>query len=285
MVLNVKDVSFTVKHKQILKGINFDVCEKECFALLGPNGAGKSTLVDIITGTIKPDHGEVSIFDSKSFQTVKEQVGVLYEYVPLFYYYKVKEIVAYVCSVYNVEKSGLFDMIHALGIDRIENKMIQVLSKGERKKVGILLTILHDPKLIIVDEPTSDLDPFMRETVWYYFLKNNRTILFTTHLWEEVEKIAGKVAFIHNGEILAIDTVERFLSETYIRSKRKIVIQKQNFDLNRMKDECFVDYQDHVYVYPRDIDSFISKGQLDKYAIKEIELKDVFLSLTNKIRI
>jgi ABC-type multidrug transport system ATPase subunit len=285
MVLSVKNISISLKHRQILKNINFDIKEGECFALLGPNGAGKSTLVDIITEAIKPDSGEISIFNSKSFKNVKNRIGVLYEYVPLFYYYKIKEIIAYVCSVYNVNKSSVIDIINALGIDKIENKMINVLSKGERKKVGVLMTILHNPAFIIVDEPTSDLDPFIREIVWHYFSQNNRTILFTTHLWEEVEKVANKVAFINDGEIIAIDTIERFLSDIYMKSKRKIVIQKNDLDLSMMKNECFLTYKDYVYVYPQNVDSFMSEYQITNCTIKDIELKDIFLSLTNNIKI
>jgi ABC-2 type transport system ATP-binding protein len=281
-MLIIDNVSYKIKGKQILKDISLELKEGERLALLGPNGAGKSSLIDIITGAIKPEKGDVKIM-SGSFQKAKDQVGVLYEYVPLFFYSKVKEIIAYVCSVYDVKKSSLHEIIKVLEIDKIEDKLVKVLSKGERKKVGVLMTILHDPKLIILDEPTSDLDPFMRDEVWNFFLQEKRTVFFTTHLWEEAEKKAQKIAFIFKGQIIAVDSPDGFLSDRYLKNKKKIVLTGSNNYEETIKDVNYIRNKEELFIYPDNIDSFLNNHNLSNYSIADIDLKDVFLHLTKNL--
>jgi ABC-2 type transport system ATP-binding protein len=278
-MLSIKNISYSIKDKPILKDINLEIKDGECLALLGPNGAGKSSLIDIITGAVKPDSGQATI-NELPFKKVKKNAGVLYEYVPLFYYSKIKEIIAYICSVHNVKRKTIQPIIQALEIDKLENKLVKVLSKGERKKIGILMTIVHNPNFIILDEPTSDLDPFMRDTAWDFFMAENRTVFFTTHLWEEAEKKAERIAFICDGQILAVDTPENFLSDKYLVNQKKIVLTNgHNPEFNGIKH---IKQNDEVLVYPDNVDSFVSSYKPKNYAITEIDLKDVYLHLTNK---
>jgi ABC-2 type transport system ATP-binding protein len=282
-MLKVSDVNLKIKGKEILKNISLELKDGECFALLGPNGAGKSTLIDIITGVIKAEKGNVKIFN-RSFQEAKNMIGVLYEYVPLFYYSKVKEIIAYICSVYNIKKRDFYEIVKLLEIDKIENKLVKVLSKGERKKLGILMTIIHNPKFIIVDEPTSDLDPFMRDIVWKLFLQGNRTVFLTTHIWEEAEKRADKIAFILNGEIIAIDSTVNFLNR-YMNNTKKIVLSCSENCEQILKNVRYYQNNTELIIYPDDINLFLKNTGIKNYSISDIELKDIFLHLTKNIHI
>lgn len=274
-MLTIKNISLKIKEKHILDNVSIEVNKGERIALLGPNGAGKSSLVDIITGAVKPENGEVLVID-QPFRKVKDKVGVLYEYVPLFYYSKVKEILAYVCSVYGINKSDIIEIVNSLGIDKIENKLVKVLSKGERKKVGVLMAILHNPEFVILDEPTSDLDPFMREKVWNLFLRGGRTVFFTTHLWEEAEKIADLIIFISNGKIIAKDTPKGFLSNKYLSNKKKVILPNDNFFDALTNGEYFYRNEQELIIYSDNVEEFVLKNNLKNYTISDVDLKDVF---------
>lgn len=281
-MLKISNLFYSSENKPILNDISLTIHEGECVALLGPNGAGKSTLVDAITGAIKPSKGNVLV-SNKEFSNVKRDVGVLFEYPPLFYYSKVKEIIYYVSTIYGIPYNEIIALEKILGIDQIRSSNIRSLSKGERKKLGILLSLLHNPKLLILDEPTSDMDPFFRDDVWKLFKKNNRTIFFTSHLWEEAEKYSDRIVFIDGGEVLSIDTPSSFLSDKYIRGAKKIVIAKHNNDklLSILADIPFVEDDDNIYLFTLNIEKFTEehKTYLNNYSITSKDLKDIFLFL------
>ncbi|MCC8088616.1 MAG: ABC transporter ATP-binding protein [Rikenellaceae bacterium] len=280
-MLNIDKITYTIRGKSILNGIDLNVVEGETLALLGPNGAGKSTLIDIITGFIKPDSGNITILNSPSFKKVKKDIGILYEYVPLYNYYKVREMINWVSTVYDIKKNTLAPLIESLEIDRIENKLIKVLSKGEKKKLGILISILHNPKLIILDEPTSDLDPFIRDVVWRIIKENNRTIFFTTHIWNEAVVNADRIALIGNGKLLAVDSYENLISGKYLKAEKKITIPE--FCGKTLKtNEQMVRYNDEIRIYVDDTAGFFEENKISEYTVGSIDLKDIFLHLLNQ---
>ncbi len=284
-MLKINHVTFSNNGIKILNNVTLEIAKGECVALLGPNGSGKSTLIDIITGSLNPDEGEVKIWN-KAFKKVKKDIGILYEYSPLFNFYKTKELLIYICSIYNIKYSQTSYLRDQLGIDAYENKLIKLLSKGEVRKVAILLTLLHNPSFIILDEATSGLDPFIRDRCWELFKLNNRTVFFSTHNWEEANKNADKIVFFSKGEILKVDSTEAFLSKKYIKTENKIVLHKskdvdllpfiQNFE--------YYENDNDYFVFPNDTDTFMTKNEtkISNFSILPIELKDVYFYLLNK---
>jgi ABC-type multidrug transport system ATPase subunit len=215
-MIKIENLYYKEKDFLILKGININILEKECFAILGPNGAGKTTLIEIIISILKPTSGKVEFF-GKRFEEIKEKVGVVFEDPPLFYYAKVNEMIDYLITIYSLKKHKIEELIKHLELEKIKNREIRKLSKGEKKKVSILIALMNDPEILILDEPTSGLDPFVREKLWKLFKSQERTIIFSTHIWDEAKNYANKIAFINNGEIIGIGSPSDFISEKFLR--------------------------------------------------------------------
>lgn len=282
-MIKIQNISYRVKGKEILKNINLEILPNECLALLGQNGSGKSTLIDIITCAIKQTEGKVEILNN-SFNNVKERVGVLYEYPPLFPYFKVKELISYICLIHGVKQQKIASIIQNLGIYKINDSLINVLSKGERKKLGILLMMIHNPEFIILDEPTAEIDPFTRDSVWNLFTNEKRTIFFTTHQWEEAQAYADKVVFLSEGSIIAIDFKGAFLSDKYIKGDRKIILNKkyENLVFDRQEENFRYEDDDQIHIFPKDLDAYLQKiGTNTNFSIMDKSIKDVFLYLEN----
>ncbi len=278
MTLNVKDVTYSIGGKEILRDIDLSIRKGESVALLGPNGAGKSTLIDLITGHLPLQQGHIDLLSGHSFWQVRSKVHVMYEYIPLYLYYKVREMIAFVCSVCGVDPARIGELTSQLEIDRIEDKPIRVLSKGERKKLGILITLIGDPEFVILDEPTSDLDPFIRDTVWKLFKSEGRTVFFTTHMWDEALLAADRVALIAGGSLLAVDTPEHFLSDKYLKCKHKVVL-----DLNHLPaigpNIAHAVHNEQLLVYPESVDELLAAHDFSSYSVEKIDLKDIYLHL------
>jgi len=282
-MIKVENLSLSVNSEPILKNINLHCKENECFAILGPNGSGKTTLIETILGYIKPTYGTLRIW-GQEFSKVKDRIGVLLEYPPLFYYAKVKEIISYVCCAYNISPDSIKFIKNYLDITEIENKFVRVLSKGQRKKLGLLIALIHDPPLLLLDEPTSGMDPFAREKIWNLLKKKQRSIIFTTHIWEEAEKNSDRIAFIHNGEIIKVDTPSSFLSNKYIITNKKLILPKSKKYPNiLLKENFFIEKEDTYWVYPENLNGLLNKLKKNNaFSVSSISLEDVFIFLVER---
>lgn len=280
-VLSVKDIGFKREERWILKDASFSVGAGERVALLGPNGAGKSTLTDLITGMIRPLEGEISVFGD-SFEAVKSRVGVVFEYTPLFDYLTPKEVGRYHAVMHGLSFDRLQPIIERLGMEPLMNKQSYVLSNGERRKVGLLLALMHAPDFLILDEATANLDPFIRKQCWDLFQDPGRTILFSTHHWEEAERFADRIVFINQGKVYPADTLEGFLSPRYLVSEKKIVLDRSALELPEVQKAVHLIEEDKVHVFPSDFNAFLDtiKHKTQRISILPKDLKDVFLYLT-----
>ncbi|MEO0297296.1 MAG: ABC transporter ATP-binding protein [candidate division WOR-3 bacterium] len=280
-MIEIKNISYKEKNQEILKNISLTIKEKECFAILGPNGAGKTTLMELMVSLIKPLQGEIK-FLGKNFETVKDKIGVLFENPPLFYYAKVNEVIEYLACIYNIKKEKIIELIKKLEMDEIFKREIRKLSKGERKKLGLLISLINDPLILILDEPTSGMDPFIREKIWEVIKSKERTVVFSTHIWEEAEKYADRILLLDKGKILAIDSPSDFLSEKYMRFKNKIVLNNHPDLYNLIEKEFYIKKEDKIYIYPSNPEDFIKKIKNFEYNFCRINLEDVFLFLKAK---
>jgi len=221
-MIEIKDVSMRYGSVQALKKVSFDVRKGEVLGLLGPNGAGKSTLMRILTTFIYPSEGTAVLngFDIREHPLkVREQVGYLPENVPLYMDMRVDE---YLTFVGKARGMGSLDLVRrfkwlkeACGIGSIWKKNVREISKGFCQRVALAQALIHDPRVLILDEPTTGLDPVqiigIRELIKE--LAKDKTIIFSTHILQEVEVLAGRIVIINEGEIVAQGTQDELAAQ------------------------------------------------------------------------
>lgn len=216
MSISVKDVIKIYGTQRALDGISFEVSSGEIVGFIGPNGAGKSTTMKIITGYLSEFEGEVLVNGldvKKDALAVKKMIGYLPELNPLYPEMYVREYLEFIARTYRINKpiaEAVNDVIVRTGLTKEQNKKIHMLSKGYRQRVGLASVLIHDPQVLILDEPTTGLDPNqlleIRDLIGE--VGKTRTVLLSTHIMQEVEAICDKVIIINNGRIVANDTAE-----------------------------------------------------------------------------
>ena len=212
MSVEVKNVSKIYGEQKALDAISFSVEPGSVVGFLGPNGAGKSTMMKIITCFIPQTSGSVSVCGYDVIENpidVKRQVGYLPEHNPLYTDMYVKEYLDFVGGVHKINnrKNRVKEMIDMVGLGIEQNKKIGALSKGYRQRVGLAQAMIHDPKVLILDEPTTGLDPNQLEEI-RSLIKNigkEKTIMLSTHIMQEVEAICDKTIIVNRGVIVAND--------------------------------------------------------------------------------
>lgn len=214
MSITVNNLSKIYGSQKAVNNISFTINKGEIVGFLGPNGAGKSTTMKIITGYLKPDAGNAIVcgitVDENSNQT-KKKIGYLPEANPLYYDMFIREYLDFVSNVHEVEnkKEKIEEVIKTVGLTVEANKKIGQLSKGYKQRVGLAAALIHNPDVLILDEPTSGLDPNqiveIREVIKE--LGKNKTVLFSSHIMQEVEAICDRVIIINKGNIVADESL------------------------------------------------------------------------------
>jgi ABC-2 type transport system ATP-binding protein len=208
MSIEVENISKVYGEQKALNNISFSINTGEIVGFLGPNGAGKSTLMKILTTYIDATQGtaKVSGFDIEgNKQDVQKSVGYLPEHNPLYLEMYVKEYLTFNASIYKTPKTRINDVIELTGLTPEAHKKINQLSKGYRQRVGLANALLHDPSVLILDEPTTGLDPNQLVDI-RHLIKNigkAKTVFLSTHIMQEVEAICDRVIIINKGEIVA----------------------------------------------------------------------------------
>ena len=208
MSIEIKNISKRYGDKQALDNISFAIKKGEIVGLLGPNGAGKSTLMKILTTFLSPDKGSVMVNNysatTHSMQ-VKRSIGYLPEHNPLYLEMYVREYLNYISSIYKVSKDQITPIIDHCGLGDHAHKKIGALSKGYRQRVGLAAALISDPEVLILDEPTTGLDPNQLIEIRNLIREagKEKTILLSTHIMQEVEAIYDRVIIIKDGKIVA----------------------------------------------------------------------------------
>ena len=207
MSIKVENITKTYGEQKALNNVTFSVEKGEIVGFLGPNGAGKSTMMKILTTYIPASEGVAIVNDfevSKDGISVKKSVGYLPEHNPLYLDMYVREYLLFNAGIYNIPKSEVESVIEKTGLTPEANKKIGQLSKGYRQRVGLANALLHDPDVLILDEPTTGLDPNQLIEI-RQLIKNvgeHKTVLLSTHIMQEVEAICDRVIIINKGEIV-----------------------------------------------------------------------------------
>ena len=204
-----------------VNAISFSIAKGEIVGFLGPNGAGKSTTMKMITGYVGADAGSISVAGEKvstDSLSAKKKIGYLPEANPLYYDMYVREYLAFIATVHELKnsKQAIEQVIQSTGLTVEANKKIGQLSKGYKQRVGLAAALIHDPEVLILDEPTAGLDPNQLAEIRALIqqLGKNKTILFSSHILQEVQAICDRVIIIDKGNLVADDTLSNLQKST-----------------------------------------------------------------------
>ena len=266
-----------------IEDVSIKLNKGEIYGFIGPNGAGKSTTIRTILGLINKNDGHIYLDNEEldiNNPSIKEKIGYLPSEIKLYSDMMVKELFDYHESFYHkdihqtrVKLSKLFK------ID--EKKRIEDLSLGNLKKVGIVLSLMHEPELLILDEPTSGLDPIMQK-ILHDLLKEEkakgRIILYSSHILSEVNDLCDKIGFIKNGQIIKEDTINNIKQNnyTYLTIKSKDIDEIKNDLKLEIKDEKNNEIKFISNLEVNTLINKLTKYHLDKLLIEDITLEDLF---------
>lgn len=293
-MVNIIETNNLTKYYGKARGIldvSITVEEGEIFGFIGPNGAGKSTTIRTLLSLIYPSSGTAKIFGMdcvKQAPEIAKRVGYLPSEV--FYYdgMRVRDLLNYSASFYKKDcKERIKTLAERMNLDL--SRKIEDLSFGNKKKVGIVQGLLHSPDLIILDEPTSGLDPLMQQNFFDLLLEENKrgaTILMSSHILSEVQRLCNRVAIIKEGKIITLEKITTLQEHSYKRFKFDVAqeIQKDYFQLEGVTD-LVVNGNSHSFFFKGDINNIVAKMSTVKIAnlwADEPDLEEIFLHYYSK---
>src|ERR1700761_6733067 len=244
-IISVKNLVKKYDDFTAVNNISFDVYEGEIFGLLGPNGAGKTTTLEIIETLRDKTSGEITVDGfsiGKDDDSIKKRIGVQLQAAGYYPNLNLSELIVLFCGLYGIDKTPKEMMEKVALVDKAKSKYKE-LSGGQKQRFSLATTLINDPRIVFLDEPTTGLDPQARRNLWDLIKEirdNGTTVVITTHYMDEAEELCDRVAFIDGGQIVGIDTPDHF------------------------------------------IDQLVSTGFERKKEVKLANLEDVFINLTGK---
>lgn len=220
-VITVENLVKTYSNNvQAVRGISLEITKGEIFGLLGPNGAGKSTSINMIVGLLEPTSGSISIYGEKikaRSKVVKEKVGIIPQDLILWELLTVRENLQFLADIYKVPKriatERITSLIKKIHLEDKEKELVKNLSGGLKRRLQIIMALVHDPEILLCDEPTPGLDPQSRILVWDVLealcKKEGKTLILTTHFMDEADHLSDRVAIMDDGKLLVVDTPEK----------------------------------------------------------------------------
>ena len=300
-IIEIKKLRKTYSNNlEALKGIDVNIEKGKFFGLLGPNGAGKTTTIGILTGLVNPSSGSISINNHdiiKDYKKTRKMVGLSPQEINLDVFFTIKELLIFQGGYYGLSmtesKRRVEKLLIDLGLEDKASSKARELSGGMKRRVQIAKALVHDPEIIILDEPTAGVDIELRHLLWNSLkemnAKRNKTLLLTTHYIEEAENLCDEVAIIDNGKIIAQGSPSDLIKsdgESYIN------ICVNRWDENYLKG-YEVSFKDNNTITikskntEKDIPIIIrdlSKNEIsiNRLDVKKASLEDVFIKLTGK---
>lgn len=282
--------------------INFQVEKGTILGFLGPNGAGKTTTMKMLTSFIKPSEGSASICGIDIVNDpmgIRKHIGYLPEHNPLYKTMYVREYLEFVAGLHKITKPlhRIKSLIEMTGLGLEQHKKISMLSKGYRQRVGLAQAIIHDPEVLILDEPTSGLDPNQLKEIRQLIstLGKEKTVIFSSHILQEVQALCDRVLIIHHGKLVADDSIDHLQhiikKDTIIRLEILQEVNAQDFksvngikkvkSLSKHKFELICDSKNDIR---KEVFNFVVTKQWTLLTMHEIEnsMEDVFQILTKE---
>ena len=303
IVLNVKDLNKVYSKKgsgsiEAIKNLNLEVKEGEIFGLLGPNGAGKSTFINILGGSVIKTNGEVNVWGfnlDKNPRQVRASIGIVPQEVSLDPFFSPRKLLELQAGLYGVKKKDRITdtILKLVSLENQANSYARSLSGGMKRRLLVAKAMVHQPPIIILDEPTAGVDVELRTKLWQNVkLLNSQgvTIILTTHYLEEAEKMCDRIGILNNGSLVALDTTEKMLERIQTKivnftTNKQVSISESDFEslkiISNNKNKLIISYEKSKI----NIDTIISKLKTQNVEIIDIstddgDLEDVFLRLT-----
>jgi ABC-2 type transport system ATP-binding protein len=301
IAINIEDLYKTYNKQDVqisaLDGISLQIPQGSFFGLLGANGAGKSTLINVLADLVKKDSGTITVF-GQDFDlhkiAAKYNLGIVPQELVLDPFFTVRESLEIFAGYYGLTKAKrrTDEIIEILGLQDKANAQPRSLSGGMRRRLLVAKALVHDPKILILDEPTAGVDIELKEQLWDYVKKINnqgKTIILTTHYLEEAEKLCDNIAFIDKGKIVASDSKDNLKK---LFGKKKIIIEFANNPIKLLQDiekygEATIDsntltlqYKTGEFNYLDFINLLAKKNlQIQNIKTQETDVEDIFKNL------
>jgi len=302
-VLTVKNLNKIYSKKgsistQALKNLNLQVKEGEIFGLLGPNGAGKSTFINILGGSVIKTGGEVNVWGfnlDKNPRQVRASIGIVPQEVNFDPFFSPKKLLELQAGLYGIKKKDRITdaILKLVSLEKQANSYSRSLSGGMKRRLLVAKAMVHQPPIIILDEPTAGVDVDLRKTLWQNLRSLNNqgvTIILTTHYLEEAEKMCDRIGILNHGELVALDTTENLLDRIQTKIVHFTIDKKSNITDNALESlKIILNNQNKLSVsYEKskiNIDTIVSILKEQNIKIIDIstddgDLEDVFLRLT-----
>ncbi|AUN02264.1 ABC transporter ATP-binding protein [Clostridium botulinum] len=276
-IISMKNVTKYFKENRALKNLTFSIEEGEIFGFLGPSGAGKTTTIKLLTSQLIPTSGEIKIFGKNVYSNKREivkNIGILSDTSGMYERLSVLDNLMLFANINDVRKENILEILDRIGMKETAKKEVKKLSKGMKQRLMIARAVLHKPKLVFLDEPTSSLDPGTTLEIHKLLRKLNdegTTIFLTTHNMFEADKLCDRVAFLNDGEIVDIGDPQA-LKLKYTNDDIKIILKDGS-------KEIMVKNNPEGALK---IKGWIEKGQLIAIHSMEPSLEKIFLDLTGR---
>jgi ABC-2 type transport system ATP-binding protein len=303
MKIQVKELTKQYGAQKAIDSISFDVGTGEIVGFLGRNGAGKTTTMKIITCFTEPTSGTVEVDDLNIFDhalQIRQKIGYLPEHNPLYLDMYVHEYLSFVGELYKIPRRDLkqrvASVIEMTGLQREQHKKLGMLSKGYRQRAGLAQALIHDPEILILDEPTTGLDPVQIVEIRNLIreIGKSKTVIFSTHILSEVEAIADRVIIIDLGQIIADSPLSDLMAQYNPGNVLQVKFQRQGFELGALQRhpgvlnirstgdrsielECSDGPDPRPALYEASIQQ---ANPIDLLAVKAMAFEDIFRELT-----
>jgi ABC-2 type transport system ATP-binding protein len=302
-IINIQKLCKNYGDITALDNINLTIKKGTIFGLLGENGAGKTTLISILNGLIKPNSGEITIFNESlrnNLVSIRGKTSLIPQSLAFYENLSVRENLMFFAKVQKIKKqemnNNLEFAIETNGLSNLLSQKASTLSGGQKRRLNIAIGLLNNPEILFFDEPTVGIDPAARNSILETisnFKKQGKTIIYTTHYMNEIEKICDNVAILHEGQLIEKGTLTYFQrklnnknTEFYITNssqKKLSILEKMHKNIISIQPEKII-LQGHCH---KSIIAVISYLQLHQIDIKKIDynnltLEDIFLNITSK---
>ena len=299
--IQIKDLKKSYKELLALKGVDINISQGEFFGLLGPNGAGKTSTINILTGLVFKNSGNCFVFGKDTvddYRYTRSKIGIAAQELSVDWFFSIENLLFFQAGYYGINRTDakprIEKLLKKLGLEKKRDSKLRQLSGGMKRRFQIAKALVHDPEILILDEPTAGVDVELRHELWHYLKElhsNGKTILLTTHYIEEAELLCDNVSIIDEGKILKEGSPKN-LTEDLGKSGVTVQLAKgvDELKLPVLENEYFIENSRiHFSVktpelaIPKIIEELTSKNiTIHSIKTETSSLEDVFLELTGK---
>ncbi|GAB7087731.1 ABC transporter ATP-binding protein [Marinifilum fragile] len=304
-MLVAKNLSKSYKEIKALTNINLTIQKGELYGMLGPNGAGKTTTISILSSLLKPDEGEIFYEEKSLYQNLaecKKLIGVVPQEIALYEDLTASENLNFWGTMYGIKGKQLQnkcdELLEFLGLSDRKNHKVKTYSGGMKRRINIAAALLHDPKIVFMDEPTVGIDPQSRNLIFEVIEElhsRGLTMIYTTHYMEEAERLCDRIGIIDEGRIIAEGSLDELKTNSSIKEEIHLKYSNPNKNglnqlIDRYKGQLLVN-KDHIILSSSQANAELpelihlcsqSELLLDKIDIRSLSLESIFLELTGK---